>query len=256
MCRVGVRELLQQSTEFLFAPFDAFGVIRGKSLIGPSPGEPTDVPGVAAGRRGEKQPGIFQPPNRGLCAFAVFGRNCYVEQSRRTGDRCKGLASENRFRSAARYRGQSFIAVRGAGGDTDEARQGLGPDRLEVGPAGHFGDRTRRIEKSERAARLPLVPVVGRDLDEERLATNPGQPTNDLVAGALGQFEENAGRFEAAHCLLPNSGVGVRASQIGQSLRVVCRVFLDCLEPDGGVAAADRRSESFENGHVQRGARI
>ena len=121
--------------------------------------------------------------------------------------------AESGFRGPSGDRREGRIAAGLFRGNRGQTRERLAADRLEVGPAGHFGDGAQRGEKPERPPRLRLVPVVGGDLDQERLAPGPGQPAGGFIAGAVDQVEQHTGRLEAAHRLLAHAGVGIGARQ-------------------------------------------
>ena len=204
-------------------------MIRGQPFLGPAPGQPANALRVAAGCRAEQQFRILEAADRGLGALAVLRRNGDLQEAVRAGDCVEGLAPEDGFRGSSGHGGEGRIAVRLSRGNRGQPRERLGANRLEVGPARHFGDAAQRGKQPERPPRLVLVPVVGGDLDQERLAPGPRQAAGGLVAGAFGQLKQNPGCFETAYRLLADAGIGIGAREIREGAGVLGRVFWTAL---------------------------
>ena len=164
--RVGLRQAFQQAIKGLLARPHPLGMIWWQTFVGSTPGEPADPLETGVACRGEQQIGIFQPPDRRLGAFAIFGRNRHLKQAGRTADRLESLTPKGRVGGLPGHRGERTVTFRARSRSGGQARECFGTNRLDARPARHFGHRARRGKESESALRFPEIPIVGSDLDE------------------------------------------------------------------------------------------
>ena len=149
-------------------------------------------------------------------------------------------------RAASRSASSAETAVRRASASPRIASKWARQATSATARSGVRSPSARRDSSSSRSSAAILT--------RERLAAGPRQPAGGFVSGAVDQVEQHTGRLQAAHRLLAHAGVGIGARQVRERSGVLGRVFLDRLEAYGGVAAADRRGESFENGHIEGGS--
>ena len=257
--RVGVLETVQQLEEPLLPLPDSLRVVRRQPRFGAAAGEPAHALRGAAAGHPQQRIGVFDPANGGVGDFPDLGPERHLHQTRSAGDRLERPAA-----------GVGGAGPRGDGGERllpvpgglrilrglEEAAQRFLADGFEARPTGDFGQRTKRGDEAESAARLFEVPVVGGDPDEQRFAPRPGKPARGLVAGLLGERQEHPRRLDSPHRFLPYPRVGIPAGDLGQRLGVVGRMLLHRPQAHRGVAASERRGDPGENRHRVGGARI